>query len=199
LVQSGPFFAHSDSLRILFWLTFGAWCGLEAWVFSRDRRPANGVSADRGSLRVLAGAIAASLFVAFAAASLLRGPRLPGASLLFPFGLLLAWSGILLRLWAVVTLGRFFRVAVTRHADHQLIQTGPYRRLRNPSYTGAMLTLVGVGLAIGNAVSLAVLIFGPLLGYLRRIQVEDAALAAQFGAEYQAYRRRSWALLPLVW
>jgi protein-S-isoprenylcysteine O-methyltransferase Ste14 len=199
VTDGAAFFATPLPWRAAFWVSFGAWCVLEGWVFSRDRRPASGVDQDRGSLRVLGVAIALSLFVAFFAAAAFRGFALPTRSLLLAGGLAIAWAGLALRLWSVLTLGRFFRVTVRVQDEHRLVEAGPYRVLRNPSYTGAMLTLVGLGLAMGNAVSLAVLVLGPLVGYAQRIRVEDAALAARFGAAYQDYRRRTWALVPFVW
>ena len=95
------------------------------------------------------------------------------------------------------TLGRFFRVTVTVQDDHRLVDTGPYTKLRNPSYTGAMITMAGVGIAMGHWLSLAAMILFPLLGFAWRIRVEEASLAARFGADYDAYRRSRWALIPL--
>lgn len=114
-------------------------------------------------------------------------------------GIVLIWGGIALRLWAVRTLGRFFRVTVTVQDDHRLVDPGPYRRLRNPSYTGALITMAGVGLAIGNWLSLAAMALIPMLGFGWRIRVEEASLAARFGADYESYRGRRWALIPFVW
>ena len=71
-------------------------------------------------------------------------------------------GGVAFRLWAVLSLGRFFRVAVTTQDDHRLIERGPYRRLRHPSYTGALVTLFGFGLTIGNWLSLAAAVLPPL-------------------------------------
>jgi protein-S-isoprenylcysteine O-methyltransferase Ste14 len=104
----------------------------------------------------------------------------------------LIWTGIALRLWAVRTLGRFFRVTVTVQDDHRLVDSGPYARLRNPSYTGSLITMAGVGLSIGNWLSLAAMALIPIFGFGWRIRVEEASLAARFGADYEAYRGRRW-------
>jgi protein-S-isoprenylcysteine O-methyltransferase len=83
--------------------------------------------------------------------------------------------------------------------DHQLITTGPYRLLRHPSYAGSLLTLAGLGLALGNWLSLLSAVLGALLGFIRRIPIEEAVLQARFGAEYTAYTQRTWRLVPFMW
>ena len=50
------------------------------------------------------------------------------------------------------------------------MEDGPYRVLRHPSYTGGLLTMVGIGLAIGNWLSLLLVV---LAAYGYRIQVEE--------------------------
>lgn len=124
---------------------------------------------------------------------------LPAPRLVFPLALVVVWSGMALRLWAILTLGRFFRTTVVVQEDHVLVQSGPYGMLRNPAYTGALITLAGFGAAIGNWISVALLTAVPLVGYVRRIRVEERALSARFGPTYLAYRKRTWALFPLLW
>ena len=119
--------------------------------------------------------------------------------LLVGLGIVLIWVGVAFRLWAVRTLGRFFRVTVTTQVDHRLIDTGPYRRLSNPSYTGAMITMAGIGLAMGNWASLAAILLGAGLGFAWRIRVEEESLRARFGADFDAYRKARWALVPPLW
>ncbi len=83
--------------------------------------------------------------------------------------------------------------------DHQLITTGPYRRLRHPSYAGSLLTLAGIGLALGSWLSLLLAVLGALIGFTRRIQIEEAALQTRFGAAYTAWAQRTWRLVPFMW
>jgi protein-S-isoprenylcysteine O-methyltransferase Ste14 len=71
-----------------------------------------------------------------------------GAGILL--ALVIAWCGIALRLWAVATLGRFFRPIVHIQEGHQLVRTGPYRVLRHPAYTGMVLTLFGLTLPLAH-------------------------------------------------
>jgi protein-S-isoprenylcysteine O-methyltransferase Ste14 len=192
-----PAYAAAPELRLLFWITFAAWGAVELTLWARDRRSVAGVREDRGSAGAITIAITAAMFVAFSAPPNLPGLRIPAPpALVVGLGAALAWSGIAFRLWAVRTLGRYFRVTVTTQDDHRLIDTGPYRRLANPSYTGA---LTGLGLAIGNWASLAALLLLPMAGFAIRIRVEEASLARRFGDSFAAYRRARWVLIPFVW
>ena len=195
-----PAFAFSALSRGLFWFSYIAWLGSEAWILSRDRRPASGEARDRGSRRIIGVGFAAGLIAAFATGTRLRFGRIGLApEILLALGLALMWGGVAFRLWAVATLGRFFRTKVMVLDDHRLIRTGPYRWLRNPSYTGTVVTLMGIGVAIGNWVSLALLLGCALPAYAWRIEVEEDALRRRFGAEHEAYAKARWALIPLVW
>lgn len=180
--------------------SFAAWILIEIWVLNRDRRQVAGKAADRGSLLTIMVAILASVAGAFWASGVLRQAAIQFARpIVLWAGIGLMWSGMALRFWAVTTLGRFFRSTVFVQDEHRLINSGPYRLLRHPAYTGSILTMVGLGLALSNWVSLAVMLLGAAVAYLWRIRAEEAALGASFGAAYSEYRRGTWAVLPWVW
>lgn len=108
-------------------------------------------------------------------------------------------AGVAFRWYAIWTLGRAFRLDVATREDQPLIQTGPYRMLRHPAYSGTLLTLLGMGLVLANWGSLLIILLGGFLGLLYRIRVEEQVLRAAFGQRYIDYRRRTWCLIPLVW
>jgi protein-S-isoprenylcysteine O-methyltransferase Ste14 len=185
-----------------FWFSYAAFAVFEVWVWLRDRRGASGQDADRGSLRVLVAVISAGIFAAFFVA---YNPATAFARLT-PWqaetrlaAMVLIWGGLALRLWAILTLGAFFRRTVHLHEGHRMITTGPYRIVRNPAYLGSLLTLVGVGLGLGSWLSAVVMLVAGMIAFGQRIHVEDAALTRQFGEEHVAYRKRKAALIPLVW
>lgn len=129
----------------------------------------------------------------------LHGRWLPDLPVyLIPIGILLMVIGISLRIWAVVILGKFFTVQVKIFSHHHLIDIGPYRWLRHPSYLGIFLTATGLGLATGYLiVTLSFLIIlSIVLGY--RIHVEERALKEKFGNAWQAYSDRTWAIFPWI-
>ena len=199
-MPDAAFFASPAVMKLAFWISYWAWILMEIWIFSRDLKKGSGERKDRGSVFVIIVAITAGITVTFMA------PHLwPWAKMALPYlpvfwtGIAMVWSGIILRVWAVLTLGRHFRTAVRILDDHKLVTSGPYRVLRHPSYTGGLMTVTGVGLCFGNWISLAAAFGGIFIGYGVRILIEEAALRAHFGAEFEAHRRRTWAVIPLVW
>jgi protein-S-isoprenylcysteine O-methyltransferase Ste14 len=122
-----------------------------------------------------------------------------GGRALVAAGEVLALAGIALRIWAIVTLDRFFTFVVGIADDHRVVQHGPYGVLRHPGYAGALLALTGSGIALGNWLSLLLIVAVPALALGVRISVEEATLAAALGAEYEAYASRTARLIPGVW
>ncbi len=124
-------------------------------------------------------------------------PRLD--SPLFIIGSILLAAGVSLRVWAVRVLGRFFTSVVQVQEHQTVIQDGPYRLIRHPSYTGALISGFG-GAMVCQSVVGALATAGLLLpAYLYRIHHEERWLSSQLGAEYRAYRGRSKALVPFIW
>lgn len=114
-------------------------------------------------------------------------------------GLCVLAAGVALRVWAIVTLGRLFKFVVVIQDDHRVVQSGPYRVLRHPSYTGGLVGLLGAGIALGSALSVAAFALIPLLAIIVRIRVEEAALASALGPDYIAYASRTSRLVPGLW
>ena len=102
------------------------------------------------------------------------------------------------RWWAIVHLGRFFSVDVAILRDHQVVDTGPYRLVRHPSYTGLLLQCAGLALSLGMAFSVFLIVVPTFLVLFHRIRVEEKVLLANLGESYAAYTRRTKRLLPGV-
>lgn len=153
---------------------------------------------DRHSLQLIWIVVMTGMSLGIWIAHAMPEARLPWPEQAYRVGLALFVVGLLLRWWSIWTLGRFFTVQVAIANDHRLIQEGPYRLLRHPSYTGSLLMFVGFALCIGNwATSIAMLV--PVLAVFGwRIHVEEAVLAETFGDAWSEYVRHSWRLLPLV-
>ncbi|MFJ8311209.1 MULTISPECIES: methyltransferase family protein [unclassified Streptomyces] len=113
--------------------------------------------------------------------------------------LLFAWAGIGLRLWAIVTLGRFFRGTVHVQQDHQVVRSGPYRWVRHPAYSGILLAGLALGVTLDNAAALLVLLAGGALALGYRIHVEEKLLSQALGAAYTQYAAVTRRLIPGVW
>ncbi|HXP03262.1 MAG TPA: isoprenylcysteine carboxylmethyltransferase family protein [Stellaceae bacterium] len=119
------------------------------------------------------------------------GPELPA------FGTIFVLGGLLFAAWARVHLGGNWSGAVTVKQGHTLITSGPYRWVRHPIYTGMLLALVGTALAIGAAygfVATALI----LIGFILKLQVEEARMRDTFPADYDNYSRHTARLIPGV-
>jgi protein-S-isoprenylcysteine O-methyltransferase Ste14 len=160
------------------------------------RAGGNAQPADEGSLRQLWTVILASVLAAFAVSVLV--PQ-AGSALLLRLrtaGAVLFLAGLFLRAYAIVYLGRFFTVNVAVAADHRAIDTGPYRYVRHPSYSGSMLEFLGLGVAFGNVLSLLLLLVPTWLIFGRRMAIEERALSAALGSDYTNYMARTKRLIP---
>lgn len=105
-------------------------------------------------------------------------------------------GGLGLRYWAVCQLGHFFTTHVTIQQQHCLIQTGPYRVIRHPAYTGLLLALTAAGLAMGDFLALTLLLLPNFLAFKSRIKLEEEMLRQSFSEAYEQYIDRSWRLIP---
>jgi len=114
-------------------------------------------------------------------------------------GVLLFAAGIFLRWYAIVHLGRFFTVNVSIAAEHKVIDSGPYRYIRHPSYSGALLAFVGYGLCLHNWVALVLLLIPVSIGFLWRIRVEEKVLGDALGEDYSQYAARTKRLIPFLY
>jgi protein-S-isoprenylcysteine O-methyltransferase len=114
-------------------------------------------------------------------------------------GLVVLGIGIAVRSTAIAQLGRFHTPNVAIREDHQLKVTGLYRLVRHPSYLGALIAYLGFSLALGNWLSVVVIMGVMSALYLYRIHEEDAAMLAAFGDAYRAYCVRTKRLIPWVY
>jgi protein-S-isoprenylcysteine O-methyltransferase Ste14 len=82
--------------------------------------------------------------------------------------------------------------------DHRVVEKGPYRLVRHPSYTGVLITFVGLALAVQSSGALLVLliVFGVSYGY--RMRVEERTLLSELGQDYADYVKRTKRLIPFL-
>jgi protein-S-isoprenylcysteine O-methyltransferase len=191
-----PLVTTSPLAAILFWASLGV------WVFAgrRSRRAPGEVRRDRGTAVLIVGSVSLAIGLAIAAANAIPALEIPIARWpLFVSGLVFGWAGIALALWATRTLGRFYRPVVTIYEDHEVVTSGPYRYVRHPIYAGAMMVMVGVGLALGNWLSLVLCVTLPLAAYVARIRAEERALEEALGDSYRQYEQGKARLVPGIW
>ena len=117
----------------------------------------------------------------------------------------LAWVGIgifagsiILEAAALWSLHGLYTAWLGIQPEHRLVTSGPYRLVRHPGYLSNLLSLVGIGLALGSLIALTLaLLIVPLI--LPRMKTEEQMLMDEFGEEYQAYMRRTRRLVPFVY
>jgi protein-S-isoprenylcysteine O-methyltransferase Ste14 len=118
---------------------------------------------------------------------------------LFTLGIVIGWLGLLLRWWSFVSLGQYFTVTVRTSEDQPVVERGPYRVLRHPSYTGLLLVFAGGGLIVANWVSAAGAVVVVLIALIYRLRVEERALNDALGDRYQQFAASRARLVPYVW
>ncbi len=109
----------------------------------------------------------------------------------------LCGAGLLFTWWARIALGSLWSGSVSRKEDHSVVQSGPYRLVRHPIYTGLILAALTHACIIGQLANLG----GALvmtLGFWLKARFEERFLGEQLGASaYSEYRRRTPMLMPL--
>lgn len=115
-------------------------------------------------------------------------------------GLLLIILGLMIRSLAIYTLRKYFTVDVSIVKDHKLIQTGLYKSIRHPAYTGSLLSFFGLGWALGNWVSFIIIFFPILWAFIRRMDSEEKTLlSSPIGDEYETYMKTTKRLIPKIY
>ena len=112
--------------------------------------------------------------------------------------MLLLVLGSLLRRYCWRTLGEYFTGDVQARAGQPVIRTGPYRLVRHPSYSAGIVMYAGIGLALCNWLSIAVLIITATVTYSYRISVEERALLDTIGEPYRIYMQGRKRLIPYI-
>jgi protein-S-isoprenylcysteine O-methyltransferase Ste14 len=145
---------------------------------------------------LVAGLYAALVFVPFADRRAIG--VLMASAIVRWAGLALFGIGIALVLWSGLALGRLYSPEVTIQKDHHLITDGPYRHVRHPRYLGGILYALGFSLVFRSWVGVAATVLSLGIFWLR-IRDEEALMHREFGQAWEAYCRRSWRLIPLVY
>lgn len=192
-------FANRRAAAILGIATVG-WAARESGYIARivDARGAD--VRDRRSLEAVLGAVLGSIVGAGALTWAVPRLAFPGRPWpRFAGGIGLIVGGVWLRSYAIRVLGRHFTPVVATRPDQRVVREGPYRLVRHPSYSGALVSILGLGIALGNWASLALLALGSLAGFGYRVAVEERALLAALGPEYAEYMQGTRRLIPWVY
>lgn len=184
---------------MIFWAASALWIVPEAIAWRVKRSPDPSKPRDQGSLSLIVVLWWTGIALDFLLSFLLPQAATSGKNtVLFFAGISLMLAGVALRWYSANVLGRYFTFDVAIHSGQTLIEAGPYRYIRHPSYTGALVSLLGFGLALGNWVGLAAALFCLVCAYAYRIPIEENALANALGEPYRQYVSRTWRLVPFL-
>lgn len=168
-------------------------------TITRRGRSKTGEKQDRSTLSVLWIVIMVSVAAGVFVAGNWRGGALPYGRAFEVAGVVLFAAGLIFRWWAIITLGRFFTVDVTIEKDHELVERGPFRWVRHPSYTGVLLAFVGFALTLRNWGAILMVLVPIFAAFVRRMNVEEEALARALGERYEQYMKGARRLVPFIY
>ncbi|HEY4160878.1 MAG TPA: isoprenylcysteine carboxylmethyltransferase family protein [Candidatus Saccharimonadales bacterium] len=185
-------------LAAAFWVTFICWVGVSWWE-GRGRQTKQTTPEGRKNDLLCFFGTGAAGFVALLSKGLFPDVALYHGPALFWLGIAFIWAGLLLRHWAVATLGRYHVMTIHTELKQPVITTGPYRYIRHPSYLGALGAVVGIALAINSLPGGVILVAVTAGTLIQRICIEDRYLLEHLGTAYSEYTKHTRRLLPFVW
>ncbi len=171
------------------------------FVYTYRKKDGKEISRDRGTKWLLYLNFIVCILISFynvskKAFSFIRMMKLPGFCI--ELGICLVLLGIVIRVSAVLTLRKAFTLNVQVTSRQRLITSGPYRMIRHPAYTGSILSLLGIALALRNLISVGIVLVCCLVCYQIRIAVEEVALEIRFKEEYILYKHNTYKLFPYI-
>lgn len=184
----------------LFWVLFYLWWILEMVFWLRAYRLRRGQpkkqNDDRGSALLIMLGMYVLIFISigFSARQLGILPRWTQY-----IGFILMIVGMVIRFTAIIQLGRFFSPVVGVVSNQDIVQSGLYRWIRHPAYTGGWIIAVGMGFGLQTWWGVLLCGIGLLLIYAYRVRVEEKVLVQHFGEIYIEYRKGTRKMFPGIW
>jgi protein-S-isoprenylcysteine O-methyltransferase len=100
--------------------------------------------------------------------------------------------------WARLFLGGNWSSNVTLKQNHTLVQSGPYRIVRHPIYTGLLVALLGTAIALGELRCFLGVLLAAIAWKIKSVG-EETLMVQQFGDQYARYREQVKGLVPYLW
>ncbi|HUI07652.1 MAG TPA: isoprenylcysteine carboxylmethyltransferase family protein [Verrucomicrobiae bacterium] len=194
------------SFQLAFWLLLGLMMLMRIWFAIRVSRAGERLMLDRAAIRregwkIYAIRVFVFLLLVVLIVPLARNPS-RWRKLGFPLPFWLRWAGFALGLaslglwtWTHVALGTLWSPQLQLRANHRLVASGPYSRIRHPMYTAILLWVMSLGFVIANWIPI-IFAVGVAFLLLARVPREEQMMREQFGSEYREYMKRTGRFLP---
>ncbi|MFA5110492.1 MAG: isoprenylcysteine carboxylmethyltransferase family protein [Desulfobaccales bacterium] len=176
---------------VIFASVYVAWIIIESKISKAEMHKGNKTS-DYGTCELYAFGQGAVFVSALWFTSAWHSPNL-----FHLLGFILFLAGIAYRLWAIKTLGKYYSHIVRQIAGHQIIETGPYRRIRHPAYAGMILANLGIIIFFFNWITLTLFSLILIPAIILRIIIEEKTLFKM--DKYVDYAKNRPRLIPGIW
>jgi len=113
-------------------------------------------------------------------------------------GIILMILGLIIRIIAAKTLGKFYMRTLRKTDNHKIVKNGIYKFIRHPGYLGLFLLFIGAGIAVENFISLILIFVIMTVAYSYRIKVEEEMLIKIFGNKYKKYMKETKRIIPFI-
>jgi protein-S-isoprenylcysteine O-methyltransferase Ste14 len=145
-------------------------------------------SGDKGSLWLLYALITVGYALSFSIGATRTG-RMNHWDAFFAVGVVLALTGLMIRVGSILTLGQYFTYSVAQAENHKLIETGLYKFIRHPGYLGQLMIFAGISISLSNWLAVLFMMIPVAIGYIYRIRVEEGFMVEQMGESYLNYQQ----------
>ena len=119
-------------------------------------------------------------------------------SFLKTISFIMIWGGIIFRVYAIKKLSIYFSNAAEIQREHELYDKGIYAKIRHPSYSGAICTIIGTLMWLESWNVFIVCLLLIAVAYWHRIAQEERLLTNHFKDKYLQYCQKTGYLLPKI-
>lgn len=188
------------NIKLILIIAFSMLYGLFEIFMSRRQQSKREISTsgDKGSVWLLTISISIGFWLSFIMASTKIG-RIYYWDIFFAIGSFLVLIGLIIRVASILTLNKQFTYTVTKIENHELIETGLYKKIRHPGYLGQLIIFFGISASLSNWLSILLMIIPVFMGYLNRINVEEKFMVKHMGQRYIDYQTRTKRLIPSIY
>jgi protein-S-isoprenylcysteine O-methyltransferase Ste14 len=187
------------NIKLIITISFSILYGLFEIFMSRRQKGERTIvtSGDKMSIWAIVISISAGYWLSFIIGSTRIGRVYPWNTF-FAIGAILVVTGLIIRVISILTLKKQFTYTVTKIENHELIETGLYKRIRHPGYLGQLIIFTGIATTLSNWLSIIFMFVPVFLGFIYRIRVEEKFMTEQMGQKYIDYQKRTNKLIPKI-